>query len=152
MAPSDDTNPDAIEDPTDPDSAATPSEKSFGQPERLRAPTRSEIADAIEATPTVEESRDPDFEVPSYLKKEDNSDRIVGTVAKGDATPVDGTAAPAGFTDQPSHDPTVKASSLSSPVIPPREAEAAPASGTNPLIFIAAGLAVVAVTLALLLG
>lgn len=81
---------------------AAPTEQSFGEAGKLRRPTKGEIADAIEQTPTVEE-QGPGIPVPSYLAKEEG--RVAGTVAKGEPTPVDGAPA-AGFTDTPSSDPT----------------------------------------------
>lgn len=123
-----------------PDERTGPTERSFGEPARLRRPTASEIAAAVEATPTVEGQRSPDIEVPSYLQKEVGSDRMVGTVGKA-AEAVDRSAP--GFTETPSDDPTIRALEPEAP----RE----PASGPSPLVFVAAGLAIVAIALAMML-
>lgn len=124
-----------------------PTERSFGQPERLRRPTAGEIADAVEATPTLEDRRSPEIPVPSYLHKQEDTDRVVGTVGKSESGEVEA----AGFTDTPSSDPTEAASPLSAPVISNAQAPREPPSGPSPLIFVAAGLAIAAVALVLLL-
>ena len=136
MVDGDDTGLDEV-----PEDASGPTERSFGQPERLKRPSASEIAEAVEATPTVESERSPAIQVPSYLQKEEDTERVVGTVGKN---------AP-GFTDEPNEDPTERVSPLSAPVISPQQIPREPPSGPSPLIFVAAGLAVAAVVLAMLL-
>lgn len=130
------------------DAAEAATEKSFGQPERLRRPSKDEIAQAVEATPTVEDQRAPELEVPAYLKKDQATNRVSGTVGKGAPEPAEAPSAP-GFTDTPSDDPTEKASALSAPVIPRQEAT--PRGGPPMLVFVAVALAGLAVVLFALL-
>jgi len=144
----DDGAPEDIEGPGPGDSTA-PTARSFGEAEKLRRPSRDEIARAVEETPTLEDQRSPAIPVPSYLKKEDDSDRIVGTVGKGE-TPEAGSVAP-GFTDTPSSDPTEKQPALSAPVLDARDKPEASKSGPPVLVFVAVALAAVAVGLALML-
>ena len=160
------------ESPTDPGEAdtPTPSGKSFGEPARLRRPTRAEIADAIESTPTMEDEKRPDIPVPSYLQK-DPSDkmRLVGTVAKGQSASSGEVDLP-GFTSVPNSDPTLaspeskapvrkaperKATGLSDPVLSADEAPE-PSSGQRggggmmSIVIAAFGLALAAVAFYLL--
>jgi hypothetical protein len=137
------------EDETDDEGAApdAPTERSFGDAVPLRRPSREQIRDAVDATPTLEDRR-PDIGVPSYLQKDD-SGRLTGAVSKGAPTPVAGQPAP-GFTERASDDPTLPDRSLSAPVIEP-PGDRPPAAQRSPLVWIAAGLAAVAVALVYLL-
>ena len=136
------------DDPEDEAAAEAPTEQSFGVAGVLRRPSRDQIRAAVDATPTLEDRR-PDIGVPSYLAKDD-SGRLSGAVSKGAPTPVEGQPAP-GFTDEASTDPTLLESSLSAPVIEPPDARSG-AAPRSPLVWVAVGLAAVAVALAFLLS
>lgn len=116
-------------------------EQSFGQPERLKRPSASQIAEAVDGTPTVEDKRSPEIPVPSYLEKHDDSQRLVGTVGADPKA--------AGFTDVPNADPTIKAASMSAPVVgdDPRR----PAQGTPWLVPVLVAFGVAAVVIVLVM-
>ncbi len=117
-------------------------QQSFGEPERLKRPSASQIAEAVDATPTIEDKRSPDIPVPSYLKRQGESERLVGTVGAEPKA--------AGFTDVPSDEPTIKVSAMSAPVVG-EDPRTAPKSGTSWLLPVAVALGIAAVVIVLLM-
>ncbi len=137
--------------PTDIDN--TPPDVTGEDPKKIRLPTKLEVAEAVESTPTVEESEKPDMALPDYLAPSARTIELnIDESVDDDTAPTERVSKPAGFTDRVNTDPTeleIPQVSLSSDVIERDERDEAK---SFPWMIVAAVVVVVVVGAALALS
>lgn len=100
-------------------------------PKKIRLPTKLEVAQAVESTPTVEDSQKPDMQLPAYLAPSARTIELnIDESVDEETAPTERVTRPPGFTDRANTDPTeleMPKASLSADVIErPEASEAKP--------------------------
>lgn len=134
--------------PTDPNDDETDED-----PQKIRLPSKLEVAEAVESTPTVEDSQKPNMELPDYLAPSARTIELnIDESVDEETAPTERMEPLPGFTDRVSNVPTereIPAASLSSEVI--ERPDASDEAKSFPWMLVGAAVVVAAVVAVLAL-